>query len=109
MQAINTIKTLLHDHGLRVTVARVAVLQVLETEPGHRSAEDIYAAVLTHYPALDRVTIYRTPDTFVEHGLAAPIVLGDRITRWGRRRTAGTSSSDLSAMRPRHRASLNYS
>lgn len=63
MQAIDTITALLHDHGLRITAARVAILQVLETEPGHRSMEDIYAAVLTHYPALDRVTIYRTLDT----------------------------------------------
>ncbi len=88
MQAIDTIKALLHDYGLRVTTARVAILQVLEMEPGHRSMEDIYAAVLTHYPALDRVTIYRTLDTFVAHGLADPIMLGDKITRWERRRTA---------------------
>ncbi len=76
------IKRLLRERGLRVTGARVAVLQALLDAPGHHSAEEIRRAVDARYPAVDPVSIYRTLDLFEAHGLAAPIALGDKVRRW---------------------------
>jgi Fe2+ or Zn2+ uptake regulation protein len=88
MPVADMCKSLLQSRGLRVTAPRVAVLQALDAAPGHRSAEEIYASVLDHYPALDRVTVYRTLELFEEHALADRVILGDRVLRWERRRTA---------------------
>ena len=88
MQATDTCKSLLQSRGLRITAPRVAVLQALDAEAGHRSAEEIYANVIARYPALDRVTVYRTLELFEAHALADRVTLGDRVLRWERRRTA---------------------
>jgi len=76
------LKELLRAHNLNVTAPRIMVLQVLQETRGHLSAEDIYAAVLARYPAVNMVTVYRTLETFEECGLAVRGTLGDKVTRW---------------------------
>ncbi len=76
------LKELLRAHNLNVTAPRMMVLQVLQEMRGHLSAEDIYTAVLARYPAVNMVTVYRTLETFEEHGLAVRGTLGDKVTRW---------------------------
>jgi len=76
------LKELLRAHNLNVTAPRIMVLQVLQEMQGHLSAEDIYAAVLARYPAVNMVTVYRTLETFEEHGLAVRGALGDKVIRW---------------------------
>ena len=82
MMSGEAIKDLLRTHGLQLTMARVAVLQVLQATEGHLSAEEIHAAVLARYPVLNLVTVYRTLETFAEHGLAVKAVFGDKLVRW---------------------------
>ncbi len=87
---VTSIKRLLQEHGLSVTAARIAVLQALQEkaaqgqEHGHRSAEEIRASVLEHYPVINLVTVYRTLESFEENGLADRVTLGDKLVRWGR-------------------------
>jgi Fe2+ or Zn2+ uptake regulation protein len=81
---IDALKGVLRAYGLHITAARLAVLQVLTQVPGHRSVEEIRAAVLARYPALDTVTIYRTLEHFEARGLAARVTLDDKLTRWER-------------------------
>ena len=76
------IQAMLRARGLQVTMARLAVLQVLQGTTGHLSAEEIHAAVLVRCPVLNLVTVYRTLETFAEHGLAVKAVLGDKLVRW---------------------------
>jgi len=86
---IASMKRLLQDHGLSVTTARIAVLQALQDGPAqghgheHRSAEEIRASVLAYYPVINVVTVYRTLESFEEHGLADRVTLGDKLVRWG--------------------------
>ncbi|MCU1675769.1 MAG: fur [Frankiales bacterium] len=62
--------------GGRVTVARVAVLNVLEAAVGHLSADQIAAAVQVAQPAVHRATVYRTLDSLVEAGVVSHTHLG---------------------------------
>ena len=82
------LKRVLRAHGLRVTIPRVAVLQALDAAPSHLSVEEIAHAVAERYPAFDRVSLYRTVETFEAHGLAVRVELGDRVLRWERDRHA---------------------
>ena len=85
---IAELKRVLRAHGLRVTIPRVAVLQILDAAPGHLSAEEIARSVEEQYPAFDRVSLYRTVETFEAHGLAVRVEHGDRVLRWERDRHA---------------------
>jgi Fe2+ or Zn2+ uptake regulation protein len=49
--------------GLRITIARRAVLDALINSPGHLTAEDLLELVTKTYPEIHLSTIYRTLDT----------------------------------------------
>lgn len=70
---------LLKTAGLRATPARLAVLEVL-----HAAGRPLgHADVESQLPQpLDRVTLYRTLDSFVEAGLASRTVGDDRVSRF---------------------------
>lgn len=65
--------------GLRVTGNRLAVLQLIERAPIALSHTDLEAALPG---AIDRVTLYRTLETFVEAGLLSATVGADRVRRF---------------------------
>jgi len=85
---VATHRQLLQEHGLRVTLVRVAVLHALERAAGHLSVEEIARDVITPYPSISMVTLYRTLDTLEAHGLVFSTRLGDRVVRWERARQA---------------------
>lgn len=66
--------------GLRVTYARVQVLEVLDQVPRTVSHADLEA--LFQVP-MDKVTLYRTLDRLVDAKLIHKAVGDDRITRFG--------------------------
>lgn len=65
--------------GLRVTANRLAVLELVERAPVALSHADLEAALPDTF---DRVTLYRTLDSFVEAGLLSATVGADRIRRF---------------------------
>lgn len=65
--------------GLRVTAHRLAVLELVERAPVALSHADLEAALP---PGFDRVTLYRTLDSFVEAGLLSATVGADRVRRF---------------------------
>ncbi|MEF7612750.1 Fur family transcriptional regulator [Aquincola sp. MAHUQ-54] len=69
----------LADAGLRVTAARLAVLEAVESAQAAVSHADIEAALAE---PLDRVTLYRTLDSCVEAGLLTKSVGSDRVSRF---------------------------
>jgi Fur family ferric uptake transcriptional regulator len=73
--------TKLRNAGLRVTRSRLAVVQALVEAPTPSSALDVLATI--GGAELDRVTVYRTLNSLVDHGLAHRIDPGDRIWRYG--------------------------
>lgn len=70
---------ILADSRLRATAARVAVLQALQGASQAMSHADLDASLADK---LDRVTLYRTLDSFVEAGLVARSVGHDRVSRY---------------------------
>jgi len=81
---INAIKRTLRAYDLPATAARIAVLQVLQEGQGHRSAEEVRAAILARYPTINLVTVYRTLELLEAHGLVDRVTLGDKVLRWER-------------------------
>lgn len=57
--------------GLKVTLPRVKILQVLEqADTHHMSAEDVYKALLERNEEIGLATVYRVLTQFVDAGLA---------------------------------------
>jgi Fur family transcriptional regulator, peroxide stress response regulator len=54
--------------GLRVTPQRQAILELLEVNRTHPSAEDIYHEVLKKYPQISFATVYNTLSKLSEAG-----------------------------------------
>ena len=63
---------LLRQHGLQVTAQRLAVLRALSDEP-HRTADDIYNAVLAEICAISRQAVYDTLAALTDRGLVRRI------------------------------------
>lgn len=77
--AQDDIADMLFSAHLRVTPARTAVLAALRRAGRPLSHADVEAALPVQ---LDRVTVYRTLESFVETGLAARTVGADRVGRF---------------------------
>lgn len=56
------------DIGLKLTPQRLAILDFLEDNSDHPSADDIYKAVSVQYPTMSFATVYNTLDTLREKG-----------------------------------------
>lgn len=60
----------LRNAGLKVTMPRIRILQVLETaNPHHMSAEDVYKALLESGDDVALATVYRVLTQFEQAGL----------------------------------------
>jgi Fur family ferric uptake transcriptional regulator len=62
----------LRDAGLKVTLPRVKILQIMETigsDQRHMSAEDVYRALLDHGKDVGLATVYRVLTQFEHAGL----------------------------------------
>jgi Fur family transcriptional regulator, ferric uptake regulator len=55
--------------GLRWTVQRQLVLQIVQQHSGHLTVDDIYQVVAKTYPSINRSTVYRTLETLSEMGV----------------------------------------
>lgn len=66
------IRATLATHSLRVTAPRLAVFDVLLSTPTPLSVADI----AKRCPAIDKVSIYRTIETFAQIGVVAVIMHG---------------------------------
>lgn len=62
--------------GVRVTPQRLFVLEALEINSGHMTAEEIMQWASRRYPALNLATVYRTLDLLTQVGLVAQTDLG---------------------------------
>jgi Fur family transcriptional regulator, ferric uptake regulator len=74
-------ETLLKSKGLKVTKARLAVLAVLDVADRPRSTDFVHRAAAGLEP-MDRVTVYRTLESFHRSGLVERVRAGDRTWRY---------------------------
>jgi Fur family ferric uptake transcriptional regulator len=60
----------LREAGLKVTLPRLKILEILEDDGArHKSAEDIYRALLDHHEDIGLATVYRVLTQFEAAGL----------------------------------------
>ncbi len=76
---------LLHAAGLRSTRPRLAILQVLQHDTRHPTAEQVYRRLRPAHPSLSLATVYNTLEAFTRRGLCRRVPPVD-----GRQRFDGT-------------------
>jgi Fur family ferric uptake transcriptional regulator len=75
---LDHITDLLKSNGLRVTQARIEILDVLMQQHGPLSHQQIEGIILGHGSHIDRVTIYRTLHSLTECGILHRVMGIDR-------------------------------
>ena len=89
MNSQKKFKELLKENGLKATTQRIAILEMLSSNPGkHLTAEEIYDCVRQDYPEIGLATVYRTIQLLSELGLIEKLILDDGYLRY----EIGTSS-----------------
>jgi Fur family peroxide stress response transcriptional regulator len=61
--------------GLKLTPQRLAILQYLENNKDHPSADDIYKAVSKKFPTMSLATVYNTLETLKQRGLVKELTM----------------------------------
>ena len=79
---LSDFKDVLRKEGLKITPQRIAVLEEIMKDKGHRESEDVYMAIKTRKTYVSRATVYRALDILVQHGFARKLNLGDGRARY---------------------------
>jgi Fur family peroxide stress response transcriptional regulator len=61
------------DLGIKLTPQRIAILDYLEGNRSHPSAEDVYRAVMQTFPTMSFATVYNTLQTLKRCGMVAEL------------------------------------
>ena len=68
--------------GLRVTLPRQVILQILETEGKYLTAEEVFMLVHEDYPGIGLATVYRTLNLLADMGLVEKFEFGEGKARY---------------------------
>lgn len=82
MVAMTGLAVQLKRAGYKLTPARAAVIDVLESRSDHLSHNQILEAGKRIYPRLSRATVYRTMELLVELKLVRPLYLFEPTQRF---------------------------
>lgn len=83
MDSQEKFKNLLTKNGLKATNQRIAILEMLSSNPGkHLTAEEIYDCVRKDNPEIGLATVYRTIQLLSELGLIDKLILDDGYLRY---------------------------
>jgi Fur family peroxide stress response transcriptional regulator len=63
------------ESGLKLTPQRLAILEYLDGNKEHPSAEDIYKAVSKKFPTMSLATVYNTLMTLKQRGLVKELTM----------------------------------
>jgi Fur family peroxide stress response transcriptional regulator len=63
------------DSGLKLTPQRLAILEYLDGNKEHPSAEDVYKAVSKKFPTMSLATVYNTLMTLKQRGLVRELTM----------------------------------
>lgn len=72
----------IRNRGMRMTVPRQLVAEVLEAADGYLSAEEIYSIIREEYPAIGLATVYRTLMLLDDMGIVSRYNFGEGRTRF---------------------------
>ncbi len=81
-ELLNKFRDILRRERLKFTPQRVAVLEEIVRDSGHRECEDIYMALRQNGSHVSRATIYRTMDILVKNEFVRKMEFGDGRARY---------------------------
>ena len=84
-QIINDFKKAIRNEQLKVTPQRIAIIENLLDNPGHRECDEIFDDLRANDMKVSRATIYRTLDLLVEYGFAKKLNTGESKSRYENR------------------------
>ena len=82
MSTICDLAQKLKSAGYKLTLPRLAVIEVLESQPEHLNHNQILVEAQKIYPKVSRATVYRTLELLVELNLVRPLYLNDPTQRF---------------------------
>ena len=82
---MDNFKTILRKEGLKITPQRIAVLEEIIKDKGHRDCEAIYLAIKSSNTHVSRATVYRTLDILVQNNFVRKQNFGDGRARYERK------------------------
>ncbi len=68
--------------GMRLTPQRVAIIEILDGNDTHPTAEKLFRAVKKYFPGTTPATVYNTVSALAEIGALRPMTFGDGIRRF---------------------------
>lgn len=77
-----TRSTRLRELGLVPTIQRVAVLEFLEKNHTHPTAEEVYCGVKTYFPSIAKATVYNTLDVLKKAGTIRELTIAREAARY---------------------------
>jgi Fur family ferric uptake transcriptional regulator len=79
---VTEIAGLFEQNGLRWTIQRQLVLQIIQQHSGHLSVDDIYSQVNSIFPSVNRSTVYRTLELLKELAVIVEVQGLDNLLRY---------------------------
>ena len=70
------------SRGVRLTAQRLAVYRALAEDPGHPTADSVYARVRAHLATLSQATVYRILESLEREGLVRRVSTTDAVARF---------------------------
>ena len=89
---IENFKDLLYKEGLKMTAARLAVLENVLSNDLHRECEEIFNELTSKGVKISRATVYRTLDVLTKYEYVRKMDIGDGRIRYEKK--IGTSHHD---------------
>ena len=89
---IENFKELLYKEGLKMTAARLAVLENVLSNDLHRECEEIFNELTSKGVKISRATVYRTLDVLTKYEYVRKMDIGDGRIRYEKK--IGTSHHD---------------
>jgi len=78
MKNVDQVIRAFRDRGYKVTPQRIAILEVLEGNKTHPSADDIYVSLRRKHPTMSFTTVYNTLETLKELGEIQELTIDQR-------------------------------
>ena len=89
---IQNFKNLLSKEGLKMTEARLAILENVLSDDSHRECEEIFDNLTSEGVKISRATVYRTLDILAKYEYIRKMDIGDGRIRYEKK--IGTSHHD---------------
>ncbi|MCG9879913.1 MAG: transcriptional repressor [Bacteroidia bacterium] len=80
--SIEEIKQSLQAVGLKATLPRIGIYQLLSTFKHHPSAEELFQKVSKKYPGVSIATVYKTLEVLVQNKLVKKVVTDEDKVRY---------------------------